>query len=103
MNRDDGVCVAKRFKDLLLRKGYPVRRVVLYGSVANGTARQDSDIDIAVVTDAFDDSRLREGGAVLLASKEIDLLIETVTLHPDDFDRPFFALGRELERTGVEI
>jgi hypothetical protein len=54
------------------------------------------------VTDPFGESRVREGGDVLLASKEIDLRIETVTLRPEDFDRPFFSLAREIERTGVE-
>jgi hypothetical protein len=26
-----------------------------------------------------------------------------VTLHPDDYDRPFFTLAREIEQTGVEV
>lgn len=103
MNRGEGVRLAKRFKALLLRRGYPVRRVVLFGSVAKGTSHAGSDIDIAVVTDPFGASRIREGGDVLLASKEFDLRIETVTLHPDDFDRPLFAFGEEIQRTGVEV
>ncbi|MBI3816102.1 nucleotidyltransferase domain-containing protein [Candidatus Peregrinibacteria bacterium] len=90
MNRDEGMQVAKRFKDLLLRRGYPVHHVVLFGSVAKNTAGTESDIDIAVITDAFDSSRIHEGGTILLASKDIDLRIETVTLHPEDFQRPFF-------------
>ena len=103
MNRKEGLRLAKEFKELLLKQGYPVHRVVLYGSVAKGTARADSDIDIAVIMDAFHSSRIREGGDILLASKSIDLRIETVTLHPDDFSRPFFSLAREIERTGVEV
>lgn len=103
MNRNEGMQLAKRFKKLLLERGYPIRRVVLYGSVARGTARPDSDIDIAVITDPFQSSRISEGGDILLASKDIDLRIETVTLHPEDFQRPFFTLAREIERTGVEI
>ena len=102
MKRDEGLRLAKQFKALLLQRGYPVQRVVLYGSVAKGTNRPDSDIDIAVVTEPFGVSRIREGGDILLASKDIDLRIETVTLHPGDFDRPFFTLAREIERTGVE-
>lgn len=103
MKRDDGLRLARRFKALLVERGYPVRRVVLYGSVAKGTAKAGSDIDIAVVTDPFDPSRIREGGDILLASKDIDPRIETVTLHPEDFGRPFFRLAREIERTGVEV
>ncbi|MDO8469229.1 MAG: nucleotidyltransferase domain-containing protein [Candidatus Peribacter sp.] len=103
MNRTEGIRVARRFKDLLIERGYPVRRVVLFGSVAKGTAKPDSDIDIAVITTPFHLSRIREGGDILLLSKDIDLKIETVTLHPEDFDQPFFTLGREIERTGVEV
>lgn len=102
MNRNTGLRLARRFKKLLLERGYPVHRVVLFGSVAKGTAKPDSDIDIAVITDGFHESRIREGGDIFLAGKDIDLRIETVTLHPEDFNRPFFTLGRELERTGVE-
>lgn len=102
MNRDQGIALARRFKNLLRQRGFPVRRVVLFGSVAKGTARPDSDIDIAVVTEPFHESRIREGGSILLASKDVDVRIETVTLHEEDFDRPFFTLGREIERTGIE-
>lgn len=103
MKRAEGLRLARKFKQLLLQRGYPVQRVVLYGSVAKGEAREQSDIDIAVVTKPFGVSRIREGGDILLASKDVDLRIETVTLHPDDFKRPFFALAREIERTGVEV
>lgn len=103
MNRDEGLLTAARFKELLLQRGYPIQRVILFGSVVKGTARPDSDIDIAVVTDPFNKSRIREGGTILLASKDVDLRIETVTLHAEDFHRPFFGLGREIERTGVEV
>lgn len=103
MNRNQGLLLAQRLKTLLLQKGYPVRRVILFGSVAKNVASERSDVDIAVITDPFGESRIREGGDVLLASKDIDLRIETVTLHPQDFDRPFFALAREIERFGVEV
>ncbi len=103
MQRSEGLSLAKKFKELLIARGYPIERVVLYGSVAKGTARVDSDIDIAVVTHSFLPSRIREGGDILLASKDIDLRIETVTLHPEDFARPFFTLAHEIETTGIEV
>ena len=102
MRPDEGLRLARRFKKLLLKRGYPVQRVVLFGSVAKGTADAQSDIDIAVVTNSFHSSRLEEGTDILLLSKNIDVRIETVTLHPDDFKRPFFTLVGEIERTGME-
>src|SRR3989338_4112377 len=46
MKRDEGLDLAKRLKALLLERGYPVERVLLYGSVAKGVSKPDSDIDI---------------------------------------------------------
>ncbi|OGJ60319.1 hypothetical protein A3A67_02395 [Candidatus Peribacteria bacterium RIFCSPLOWO2_01_FULL_51_18] len=103
MNREDGMRIARRFKRLLLKRGYPVQRVVLFGSVARDSARTESDIDIAVVTLPFLKSQMQENVKVFLLSKDIDLRIETVTLHPEDFDQPFFTLGAEIRRTGIDV
>ena len=103
MKRDEGLNIAREVKKLLQQRGYPIRRVILFGSVAKNQAHKQSDIDIAVVTEPFKRSQLEEGVDIHLASMEIDMRVETVTLHPDDFQRPFFTLGREIERTGVEV
>ena len=103
MNRKEGLRIAGQVKKLLLERGYPVSRVVLFGSVAKGMARENSDIDIAVVTKPFGNSVMEERVDIHLASMDIDLRVETVTLRPEDFKRPFFTLGREIERTGVEV
>jgi uncharacterized protein len=103
MKRSEGLKTARLLKEYLRSRGFPIRRVVLYGSVAQGTAGDESDIDIAVVADPFGSSQTEEGGDILLASKDIDLRIETVCLHPEDFSAPFFTLAREIERTGIEV
>jgi predicted nucleotidyltransferase len=103
MKREEGIRLARRFKKLLLERGYPIQRVILFGSVAKNTTHQWSDIDIAVVTNPFNASRIEEGTDILLASMDIDTRIETVTLRPEDFKRPFFGLGKELEKTGVDV
>ncbi|OIO53023.1 hypothetical protein AUJ46_06400 [Candidatus Peregrinibacteria bacterium CG1_02_54_53] len=103
MKQEEGLSIARQFKQHLLQRGYPVQQVFLYGSVAKGIAHKDSDIDVAVVTAPFLSSQMEENVDIFLASKEIDMKIETVTLHPEDFSRPFFTLAREIERTGVEV
>ena len=40
----------KRYSDLV-RKNFPVKKVILYGSYARGTQKTHSDIDVAVVLD----------------------------------------------------
>jgi predicted nucleotidyltransferase len=103
VNRQEGLRIARQVKELLLERGYPVSRVVLFGSVAKDTAHEQSDIDIAVVTKPFRESLMDERVDIHLASMDIDLRVETVTLRPEDFKRPFFTLAREIERTGVEV
>lgn len=76
---------------------------MLFGSVAKNTARDNSDIDIAVICDPFKQSQIEESVDIHLASMSIDLRVETVTLHPEDLHRPFFTLAREIERTGIEV
>ena len=48
-------------------------------------------------------SQIRAGADILVASKDIDLRIEAFTLHPEDFDYPFFTLAREIEKCGIEV
>lgn len=103
MNRAEGIRTARKLKELLKLKKYPIRQVFLFGSVAKGTAHVNSDIDVAIVTDPFLPSRMKEGSTYLRLSKNIDMRIETVCLHPEDLKKPFFTLGKEIERTGVEV
>ena len=91
MKQEDGLRIAKQVKSLLLKRGFPVRRVVLYGSVAEDAAHEWSDIDIAVITSPFRESLMDERVDIHLASMDIDPRVETVTLHPEDFSYPFFA------------
>lgn len=45
--------IISRFKELLIKKGIQIDRILLYGSYANGTQRAGSDIDIVVISDSF--------------------------------------------------
>jgi predicted nucleotidyltransferase len=46
--------------------------VILYGSYSNGTARTDSDIDVAVVVDSIGDDLLDSEAALYRLRKTID-------------------------------
>ena len=103
MKRQEGLRIAREVKTLLLKRGFPITRVVLFGSVAKGKAHEQSDIDIAVITTPFRKSRMDERVDIHLASMDVDLRVETVTLYPEDFQNKYFTLAREIERTGVEV
>lgn len=59
-------------------KKYPIKLAYLYGSYAKGTARPDSDIDIAVVPEdgaEIDEARLAVAVDKAVKGKEIDIRV----------------------------
>jgi len=103
MKRHTGLTLARRFRDLLLQEGIPVQHTIVYGSVARDEATSDSDLDVAVVCKPFLPDRMQETMTLWRARRNIDLRIEPVCLHPDDFDNTLFGLAQEVRRTGVEV
>jgi predicted nucleotidyltransferase len=103
MTRDEGITIACRFREAVLAKGYPVQRVVVFGSVARDEATEDSDLDIAVICEPFAASRMEENLALRRLCWDIDVRIEPCCLHANDFENRLFALPLEVEREGIEV
>lgn len=91
------------FREALASQGVHDPRLVLFGSHAQGTAREDSDIDVVVVSDAFAGKSHWE--RITLLSKAIcasHVLIEAVAMTPDEWEHGG-SLIAEFAREGVEI
>lgn len=58
----------------------PARHIVLYGSYAKGTARPDSDIDIAVIVDKVEGDYLDQQAKLYRLRRSVDLRIEPVLI-----------------------
>ena len=52
--------VINLYVNLLKQKGVDVSKVILFGSYAKGTAKPESDIDIAIVSSQFGKNNLKE-------------------------------------------
>jgi len=99
MDKEAVIDRVKQYSDLV-RQNFNVRKVVLYGSYAKGTAREDySDIDVAVVLDKLDDDILASEARLFRLRRNIDLRIEPVLL--DEKDRTGFL--DEILKTGQII
>lgn len=69
--------VLKALLDALKKKfGSSLVSVVVYGSVARGEARRDSDIDLIIVADGLPKSRMRRQDVFMEVEEELQGLIE---------------------------
>lgn len=92
-----------RFREALATQGVHADRLVLFGSHARGKAREDSDIDVVVVSEAFAGKSHWE--RITLLSKAIcasDVLIEAIPMTRMEWEEGP-SLIAEFAREGEEI
>lgn len=103
MIQSEGLSIAHSFKERLAKEGIPVKQVMLYGSHAKGTSREDSDIDIAVVCLPFKKTRGEEMDDLFWLGSRVDLRIEPICFHPEDLDEKYSTIVQEVKRTGIPV
>ncbi len=80
----------------------PIREAVLFGSHAKGTATDVSDIDIALISAAFNGNRFEDRRRIVPIRRKIDNRIEPIPITPEDFDNGGMLVD-EIKRTGITI
>ena len=103
MTKDEAIALARKFKEELVHNNIPVQSMYIYGSVARGDARKDSDIDIAVVCLPFKKTRHEENFAISKNRWDVDLRIESICLHEEDFNNPYWAIPQEVKSYGIAV
>ena len=85
-----------------IKKHYNVTDIILFGSYAKGTENEDSDIDIAVVSDDFDD--VYDCMAILMGlTWDIDARIEPHPIKKKDYDEVSDYFIKEVIDTGIKV
>ena len=82
------------------RQTLDVRQVILFGSYAKGTATDDSDIDIAVITDSPVNDWLETSAELYRISGSINLALEP---HLLDYEHDRSGFLEEIRKTGELI
>lgn len=93
---------AKKFVKEIQKHKIRVLKAYLYGSYAKGSSRQDSDIDIALISPDFSGNRYFDTLKIIPLRRNIDNRIEPVTYKPEDFEESD-PLVAEIKTTGMEI
>lgn len=66
------------------------KEVVLFGSQVHGKSHKDSDIDIAVVFDTLDDTRLEKAFQLYKLRRDIDTRIEPILVQKNNDSSGFY-------------
>ncbi len=87
---------AKKYADLV-KEEMNVEAIYLFGSFVNGNHDQDSDIDIAIVTDDFSGDIIEDTLNLMRIRRKVDTRIEPHPLRKDNpFVKEVIATGRRI-------
>jgi predicted nucleotidyltransferase len=103
--RTEVIAAVRRYVRELEHLGVPVERVILYGSYGQGKANEESDIDLAVFSEAFGPSDHAEFSGILSEAKwNTEPMIEAMGFHPSVLEnvKPISFI-HEIIRTGKVV
>ena len=94
--------IIKKYINELKRNNITVDEAILFGSFVKGTAREESDIDVALVSDSFTGDRFDNRRRIIPLRRAIDNRLE-----PMPFSRERFAEGGalidDIKGTGIRV
>lgn len=95
--------IVKKYVEVILAN-YKVKTIILFGSYAKGTNHEDSDIDIAVVTDDIkSDDVFDEQLNLKKLRRNIDYRIEPHLIKISDYDNVETPFVQEIINTGIKV
>lgn len=94
--------ITKQYYNILLQAGFPVEKILLFGSFANNKQHNNSDIDLAVVLRKFKNDRFTTRLELMRLARDFDEVIEPHPFLSSEFDKsnPFVD---EILRTGETV
>lgn len=87
----------------IVKENYDVVAIILFGSYAKGTEHEDSDIDIAVVTNDIKTDKFDEEVKLTLLRRKIDSRIEPHIIKVEDYENDETPFIVEVKNTGIKV
>ena len=84
-------------------EGYPINKVIIFGSWAKGSQKVTSDIDLCLVSSKFGSDEIAELQYLLKQTRLFDDRIEPVPVSTADFSQNVNPLVVEIKKYGVTI
>ena len=81
---------------------YKIEAIILFGSYAKGTDKEDSDIDIAIISSDFNDI-IEDGAKLIGLTWKIDTRIEPHPITTEDYQKVSNPFVKEVIDTGIKV
>ncbi|MBE0663222.1 MAG: nucleotidyltransferase domain-containing protein [Bacteroidales bacterium] len=99
MDKREAIAKVKQYK-LLLGKHFDLESVYLFGSYAQDTNKEDSDIDVAVVVTNITGDFFSVNPLLWKLRRQVDDRIEPILIHKNEDKSGFLE---EIQRYGIKI
>jgi predicted nucleotidyltransferase len=88
MDKNSALEVIDQFHRVIETRGIKLQKIILYGSYANGTNSEESDIDLVIISDDFSNKGYWERIDILSeAIYEVFAPIEAVAMTVEEWER----------------
>lgn len=96
--------IVKKYLDVLLQNGIEIKKAILFGSHAKNEAKEDSDIDLILVSPLFDEDNDEYTGRIWRYTSVSDYRIEPIAIGEKRFNEDNISPLLEIvRREGIEI
>lgn len=92
----------KRYIQELEKKHIHVEEAIIFGSYAKGKPKEESDIDVALVSPSFTGNRFEDRRKIVPLRRKIDSRIEPIPFSPKAFSQGGILID-EIKKTGKVI
>ena len=99
---DSAIESVRQYIRELRKNNIPVQYAILFGSYVRGNPKEESDIDIALVSEAFTGDWFEDRRRIVPFRRKIDNRIEPMPFRPQDFNEGGILVD-EIKRTGKRI
>ncbi len=104
MAKREVIKAVRRYLEILQQEGINIEKAILYGSHAKGTAQEDSDIDLMLVSPMFDQRNIWLLGKAWSLTKRADVRIEPFMVGSRQFSEDTMSpLLDIVKKEGIEI
>ncbi len=94
--------VITKYLSALNSNNINVKKAILFGSFAKGNYNNESDIDVAIISDSFEGNRIKDRSKIRAITLSVSSNIEVIPISLKDFNEkdPFVE---EIINTGIDI